>query len=197
MNPKQTIPLAVTLAPVIAAAPGLLVVGGLVALAVWIFSDDEKENPDNLAAEAENTRKQAENPVFRTIPAEIPRKEAEFPDKSAIVVRTAPRVVVPPSVVPAVPIIPAAVPLLVPAAVAQPKIEKQTPLASVKKKFVTKAELAIIFGNGTRALSRTAAVAALKRLGFGKTAAYAALSPDGRFNAWLHRAPDGIITWKN
>jgi hypothetical protein len=48
-----------------------------------------------------------------------------------------------------------------------------------------------------RTLRRTAAVEALKRLGFGKTAAYAALSQDGRFNAWLICAPDGIIAWKN
>jgi len=36
---------------------------------------------------------------------------------------------------------------------------------------------------------------ALKNIGFGKTAAYEALSPDGRFAAWLQFAPDGIITW--
>jgi hypothetical protein len=38
---------------------------------------------------------------------------------------------------------------------------------------------------------------ALKKLGFGKTAAYDALSEDGRFSAWLQYAPDGIITWTN
>ena len=42
------------------------------------------------------------------------------------------------------------------------------------------------------ALTRTAAVAALKNLGFGKSAAYDALSADGRFSAWLQFAPDGI-----
>jgi hypothetical protein len=35
----------------------------------------------------------------------------------------------------------------------------------------------------------------LKKLGFGKTAAYAALTPNGRFSTWLQFAPDGIITW--
>jgi hypothetical protein len=34
----------------------------------------------------------------------------------------------------------------------------------------------------------TATVAALKRLGFGKTDAFPALSPDGRFWAWLQCA---------
>jgi hypothetical protein len=31
---------------------------------------------------------------------------------------------------------------------------------------------------------------------FGKTAAYAALSPDGRFSAWLQTV-GGITTWRN
>jgi hypothetical protein len=51
------------------------------------------------------------------------------------------------------------------------------------------------FSSAARTLTRTAAVAALKKIGFGKTAAYAALSPDGRFFAWLQFVPDGIITW--
>jgi hypothetical protein len=55
--------------------------------------------------------------------------------------------------------------------------------------------LATVFQRGARALTRTAAVVALKKLGFGKTAAYDALSMDGRFSAWLQFAPDGIITW--
>jgi hypothetical protein len=65
----------------------------------------------------------------------------------------------------------------------------------IKKKFVTREDMANIFQRGARALTRTAAVAALKMLGFGKTAAYDALSEDGRFSAWLQFAPDGIITW--
>ena len=69
------------------------------------------------------------------------------------------------------------------------------PPSPVKKKFVTREDLAKVFANGTRKLNRTAAVMELKKLGFGKTAAYAALSPDGRFATWLHRAPDGIIGW--
>jgi hypothetical protein len=56
--------------------------------------------------------------------------------------------------------------------------------------------MAAIFGHGSRKLNLGSAVTELKHLGFGKTAAYAALSPDGRFSAWLHYAPDGIITWK-
>jgi len=52
-----------------------------------------------------------------------------------------------------------------------------------------------IFQRGARGLTRIAAVAALKNLGFGKTAAYDALSENGRFSTSLHFAPDGIITW--
>jgi hypothetical protein len=36
---------------------------------------------------------------------------------------------------------------------------------------------------------------ALRRLDLGKSAADAALSPDGRFSGWLACAPDGIIFW--
>ena len=61
---------------------------------------------------------------------------------------------------------------------------------------ITREDLAAIF-NGARGLTRTAAVSALKAFGFGKTAAYDALSPDGRFSAWLRCSPDGIITWKS
>jgi hypothetical protein len=72
----------------------------------------------------------------------------------------------------------------------------QTPPPPIKKKFVRREDLAAVFQRGARALTRTAAVAALKNLGFGKTAAYDALLEDGRFSAWLHFASDGIITWK-
>jgi len=69
----------------------------------------------------------------------------------------------------------------------------QAPPQPVKKKLVTREDLATVFQRG--AMTRTAAVAALKKIGFGKTAAYAALTPDGKFSAWLQFAPDGIITW--
>jgi hypothetical protein len=65
-----------------------------------------------------------------------------------------------------------------------------------KRKIITWDDMANAFDHGSRKLTLTAAVAALKNLGFGKTAAYAALTPDGRFSAWLRFAPDGIITWR-
>jgi len=75
-----------------------------------------------------------------------------------------------------------------------PAIAPQIPQPAPKK-FVIREDLATVFHRGSRGLTRTAAVAALKKIGFGKSAAYDALLEDGRFSAWLRFAPDGIITW--
>jgi len=96
--------------------------------------------------------------------------------------------------IPAFRTIPAEIPAK-PAIVSVPYAPKPFIPLPIKKKFVTREDLATIFQDGACALTRTAAVTALKNLGFGKTAAYAALTPDGRFSAWLQFAPDGIITW--
>jgi hypothetical protein len=56
--------------------------------------------------------------------------------------------------------------------------------------------MAIVFKHGALALTRKEAVAALKSLGFRKSMAYEALSPDGRFSTCLRFAPNGMITWK-
>lgn len=68
------------------------------------------------------------------------------------------------------------------------------PLTDARRN-VTREDLSAIFGSGSRTLTRPAAVAALKQIGFGKTAAYKALSMDGRFASLLHFAPDGMIAW--
>ena len=80
---------------------------------------------------------------------------------------------------PEIPVKPAAAP--VPAQAPQ-KTAPQIPLPA-QKKFIAWEDLANIFRRGARALTRTAAVAALKNLGFGKTEAYDALLEDGRFSA--------------
>lgn len=49
---------------------------------------------------------------------------------------------------------------------------------------------------GARAMTRTEAVTALQALGFQKTAAYKALSPEGRFGELLEHTLDGLIEWK-
>lgn len=187
MNTKQTVPLAVTLAPVIAAAPQLLIGGaiglGVVLLVKWLVTPDKDKQPDATPPkqDTEASRKPAETVVIR----EIPARPVVQPVPSVPRPPTPPAIIRP---VPAAPLSPVA------------PIVKATSLALPQpagKKFVTRADLAAIFDNGARALNRKAAVAALKRLGFGKTAAYSALSPDGRFNVWLQCAPDGMITWKN
>jgi hypothetical protein len=195
MNTKQTAPLIATLVPALISAAPILLIGGAAFLALrWLWSDEEKEKkpeaaPENV--ETERRRKAAEialeTSVFRQIPAEICVKPTAVPVPSA---RVAPS--------PPVPAAPKA-PLLVPAPAIVPVIKtvvQNTPPPPVKRKFVTREDLATVFQRGARALTRTAAVAILKNLGFGKTAAYDALSMDGRFSAWLQFAPDGIITWK-
>jgi len=183
---------------------------GLAALLVlnWLFSDDDKEKqPESVPPDkAEIPRKTAETPVFRQIPAEIPAMPAAVPRPPV------PRVVVLPPAVPAAPKKPAPVPA--PAAVkpvpvrpspvnsapVQPAAPVAKPASPVspqlaRKRIISRADMATIFDAGKRCQSRLSAVAALKRLGFGKTAAYSATAPDGRFSAWLVFASDGIIYW--
>jgi hypothetical protein len=151
----------------------------------WIFpaKKDTETKPETTpaSAETESRRKEAETalktPAFRPIQAEIPVKPAAAPV---------------PAFIPPLSVAPAPVPV----AVAIPKIVTQAPPPPpIKKKFVTREDMATVFHHGARALTRPAAVAALKSLGFGKTAAYDALSVGGRFANWLQFAPDGIITW--
>jgi len=120
---------------------------------------------------AEDTETKPETAVFHPIPAKL----------AIITIPTAPKSFIPPLFVASVPKIPVT----------------QTPPLPIKKKFVTREDLANAFQHGARALTRRAAVATLKNLGFGKTAAYEALLENGRFSTWLRFAPDGIITWKN
>ena len=84
---------------------------------------------------------------------------------------------------------------------AQPDPSPQTlPQAGVSQlkpacKRITREDLAEALHYGTRPMTRLEAVAALQAQGFRKTAAYRALSIDGRFNELLKRTPDGLIEW--
>jgi len=49
---------------------------------------------------------------------------------------------------------------------------------------------------GARPIPRSDAVAALQALGFQKTAAYKALSEDGRFGELIEHSQDGLVEWK-
>lgn len=66
----------------------------------------------------------------------------------------------------------------------------------VGNRRITREDLAEALAYGARSMTRQAAVAALQALGFGKTAAYKALSPDGRFAEFVELTPDGLIEWK-
>jgi len=65
----------------------------------------------------------------------------------------------------------------------------------IQRNFITRENMETIFDGGKELLTRKEAIEALKRLGFGKTAAYAALSPTGRFGTWLRLGPNRILTW--
>ncbi len=171
MNSKQTIPAIAKIAP-----PLLLGVVIFSALK-WIFSDDDTEKkPEIKPADAgtENNRKATVVPVVSELISVPP--VPEIPAKSAII--SAPS---------------ATRPFLPPFSAAKIPATQAPP--PIKRKFVTRHDMETIFQRGARGLTRTAAVVALKNLGFSKTAAYDALSEDGRFSDWLQFEPDGIITW--
>lgn len=65
---------------------------------------------------------------------------------------------------------------------------------TTKRKRIRRNQMESIFRHGE--LTLTEAVSALKSLGFGKSAAYEALSSNGQFSAWLQFAADGMISWK-
>ena len=66
--------------------------------------------------------------------------------------------------------------------------------ASVKK--VTRDDLAEALAYGAKPLTRKEAVAALETLGFRKTSAYKALSPEGKFGSLIEFTPDGLVEWR-
>jgi hypothetical protein len=205
MNAKQTVPLIATLGPIIAAAAPAVLIGGAIGLgAIWLIKSltDETEAPKPDTApsqvDAENQRKAVETAVFR-------QSQAEMSAKTAAPLRP----VLPPAIIPppAAPLMSKQPPAISPAPEKRPSVIETAaaiatqaapptpPAGPLKRKVVTREDMAAVFQCGARALSRSTAVVALKSRGFGQTAAYAALSADGRFAAWLNIAPDGIINW--
>jgi hypothetical protein len=194
MNPKKVAPLIVTLPALVAAAPSLIIGGGICVggyfLLKWLFTADEEKKPEAVPATTASQRPVLVNPSFsggnsvqnRSIPPNSGGKPNVTPAPAIVPASSAPTVskipIPPPSTIPAM------------------KIAPQIPLPAPKK-IITREDMAKNFQHGARALTRKEAVAALKKLGFGKTAAYEALSLDGRFSAWLQFAKDGIVTWKD
>lgn len=66
-------------------------------------------------------------------------------------------------------------------------------LQTVKR--VTREDLAEALAYGARKFTRKEAVEELETLGFRKTAAYKALSADGKFAALIEFTSDGLIEW--
>ncbi len=207
MNPKQVVQAAPALVSLAAIAPPV-VIGGLIGLGIVfvlkaIFDSDKEKQPEAMPAkpEAEASRKPAETAVFRPIQAAIPAKPVAVapvlsaPRPASVPVQPAkPAPAASVKTIPKIPSIQIPPPVVPPVSVPSAPVPAKPP--SVAKKLITRKDLAAIFENGKKTLARSAAVAALRRLGFGKSAAYAALSPDGRFSTWLTIAPDGIISWK-
>ena len=63
-------------------------------------------------------------------------------------------------------------------------------------KRIKREDVAEALAYGSQSVSRKEAVATLQALGFHKTAAYRALSGNGRFAEFIEIAPDGLIEWK-
>jgi hypothetical protein len=173
-NTKETIPLLATLATAIPAiVPGLLIGGAAFFALRWLLSDDDKQKKPETAPNPPPVQ-----PSPRQFASTLPPSRLLTP-RVSLSRRLVPKASVPapaPIVAPAIKVVPQALP-------------------PIKRKVVTREDLANVFQCRAQKLTRTAAVDALKRLGFGKTAAYAALSANGRFASWLYCAPDGIIHW--
>jgi hypothetical protein len=71
-----------------------------------------------------------------------------------------------------------------------------SPKAASSAKRVRREDIAEALEYGARALTRREAVAALRRLGFGKTAVYKALSVTGHFSHLMEYTKDGLIVWR-
>lgn len=70
------------------------------------------------------------------------------------------------------------------------------PARNPSAKRVMREDLAEALAYGERRFTRKEAAAALEALGFSRSAAYKALSRDGKFADLLEFTPDGLIEWK-
>jgi hypothetical protein len=147
------------------------------------MADDDKEHRRNEVASTPTSRApMSDTPpapaapprpscpalVIPPVSGENPAQNHSIPQNSggkpnAPSTPSAPSIPSAPAPVPRAPSVSASMQSVIPAM----KIAVQAPLPPpIKKKFVTREDLATIFQRGARALTRTAAVAALKNLGF-------------------------------
>jgi hypothetical protein len=201
MNAKHTIPLISTAAPLAALAPPLLLIAGIGLTLYWLLSEEEEKKPDlptnaeggktPIGAPASACTASTQAPVAAPSPKPLPAPVPLPPTQPLFAVFQS-AIASSPAVdsTPKVCTIPQSL------AVAQPTAVSPVAPSPRHGQPLAREGVARIFNCGARALTRKAAVDALKSLGFGKSAAYEALSPDGRFAAWLYCSPDGTLTWK-
>lgn len=140
MKPTQTVPLAVSLAPAIAAAPPLLIGAAIGLGLIWLFSGKKESETSEGSAAAQ--------PTASVHPVESDQT-----------------------------------------------LSQSKPLRATAPRRITREDMAEALGYGGHLVSRADAVASLQALGFKKTAAYKALSPEGRFVDLLEVSSDGSIEW--
>src|SRR5665213_368911 len=133
MNGNQTIPLIAKAAPALLA--GFLVFSAL----KWIFSgDDTEKKPETTPANpgTENPWKETETAAFRPIPAGILVKPAAVP------IPATPAPIIPPLSIPPAAKVSAPVPA---AAATTPKFVAQTQPPPIKRKFITRDDIAVSY----------------------------------------------------
>lgn len=77
----------------------------------------------------------------------------------------------------------------------EPEISAAPPPARNLPRRISREDVAEALAFGERAVHRTEAVAALQALGYQKSAAYKALTLQGRFADRLRHSRDGLIEW--
>jgi hypothetical protein len=170
MKPQNTIPLLTTVAPAALAVPPIAVLAALGVGLYWLLSSDEQK-PKTQASEA---AKPSPSPTPHPVIPQPKPAPVIMPIENAAPVLSSP--------VP-VPARPAPVPSTV-------------PVFSASARRVTREDLAEALAYGERAFTRKEAVAAIEALGFRKTAAYKALSADGKFGSLIEFTPDGLMAWR-
>jgi hypothetical protein len=148
MNPKETVPVLVKLAPVLAAAGPPALIGVVIGLGLlWLLSDNKKDETPQA-------------PPAPDLPPSTTQTE------------------------------------VLPTPVMPPETQVNVPLRKPASRRIAREDIAEALAYGARSVPRGEAVAALEARGFHKTAAYRALSANGRFAELIEIAPDGLIEWK-
>jgi hypothetical protein len=154
--------------------PILLIIGVGLAFVNWLLTDEDRETKPETTPTDAGTENHTVRSVAPTVSATVSQPSVSLrPEISTH------------------PLFPVFVPSTQSDA---PTTTRQPP--ERKRRQIKPEDMATALQHGARAFTLKEAVAALQSLGFGKSAAYEVLSPNGRFSAWLQITPDGKITWK-